>query len=674
MRLTGDEAKGEEAKGEEAMRRFWRHPWTIAVSNIALLMVVYTFSRLFFYLVNLDLFPEASFSHIVRMFVGGLRFDTTAVMYMSALYLAMMLLPLPWAWRTHPTYQKVAKWALWVPNFLGIFCNAVDCVYVRFTHRRTSLAFFSEFENETNLVHIFFTAMVQYWYVSLFFIALTAAFVLLTRTAVKQERLIRSSWFYYIVSTIVFVLSSLMIILGIRSSAAHGTRPINISDALKYVDVPQETMVVLNTPFSLMRASSENIFHPVHYYEDDVVDTIMTPERAGHSQANQPASASNVMIIILESFSKEYIGFFHSDWHDGTYRGYTPFLDSLLAQSHTYVHSFATGCKSIDALPSILSSIPMLQISFVTTPYATNTISSITQCLGEQGYHSAFFHGGIRGSMGFEAYAHNAGFESLYSMSEYHQTHKQNDYDGSWAIWDEEFLQFTAQVMDTIKEPFITSVFTATSHHPYRIPKHYQDTFPEEDGLEIHKCIRYSDHALRRFFDYAQSQPWFDRTLFVITADHTNQLQEPVSRTMQGIFEVPILFYYSGMTPCVDSTTLMSQVDIMPTVLTMMGYTRPYFSFGESAIGQGKEHNYAISYRYPIYQILSDSLLVLHDGQNITSVYHRHKDPLFTHSLDTTGTGMAQSVADMETYLKAYIQQYFNRMIENRLTYGNESR
>lgn len=627
------------------MKRFWQHPWTVATTNLMLLMVIYTISRLFFYWVNIDFFPNVSTNHFVELLLGGVRFDLTALLYLSSLYLAMMLLPLPRQWRTSPQYQTAAKWVLWVPNLLGILCNGIDTVYVRFTDRRTSMTFFTEFENDDNLAHIFITSAVQYWYVTLFYIVVVALFILLTRTAPyagqpRWRHLVR----YYIINTLLFVVSGYFIVIGIRGGFGAYTRPITLSNALQYTNQPRESMIVLNTPFSLMRSSDSQTYSYVHYFDEDHLATYMTPEHEAKRSTATSTQPMNVVILIVESFSKEYIGFFHPDWHENTYKGYTPFLDSLLAQSVTYTHSYASGRKSIDAMPSILSSIPMLIEPYIVTPYSTNAISSVAACLNEKGYTSAFFHGAPNGSMGFQAFARAAGFTHYYGMNEYDGP---DAFDGTWAIWDEEFLQYMGRTLSNMPEPFLSTVFTASSHHPFRVPERCENTFPQGD-IPIHQCIGYTDYALRKFFAYAQTQAWYEHTLFVLTADHTNQLIEPASRNDKGIFEVPILFFYPGITPKLDTTTVISQTDIMPSILAAVGYDQPYFAFGEDALTQSKTHNYAVCYNNPVFQIMSDSTLIQFDGNNVTNT-------------DTPDSAMVQ-------YLKAYIQQYINRMIDNRLT------
>ena len=650
------------------MKRFWQHPWVCAAWNMLLVMAIYTLSRLFFYLISPDLFPDVTISHLWEMLRGGMRFDLTAVLYLSSVYLLLTLLPLPPKWRFNKAYQHVAKYFFIIPNLIGIAVNCIDMVYVRFTDRRTTITFFSEFQNDGNLLSIFLQGVKQYWYVTLFAFIMMAALIDLFRrpknTNHKSPRLCRSTeitnykWFYYTRESVLFCLSVFFIVIGMRGGFGRYTRPITLSNALQYTNRPQETLLVLNTPFSLMRSTEGSIYTDPHYFESDELESIMTPIHQGPTTNDQRQTINdqqplNVVVFILESFATEHI------------HAYAPFLDSLMAQSVTWQYSFASGRKSIDAMPSVLSSIPMLIDPYVVTPYSTNAVSSIADCLGREGYTTAFFHGAPNGSMGFQAYARSAGFDAYYGMDEY--PNAQRDFDGTWAIWDEPFLQFYGQTMTSMPEPFMTAVFTASSHHPFKVPEQYEGVFPE-GAQPLHQCIGYSDHALRQFFAYAQTQPWFEHTLFVITADHTNQLSQPEYTNALGLYRVPIVFYCPALLKPQQRTDIVSQTDIMPSVLGAVGYDKPYFAFGENALTANKQHNYAVCYNHPVFQIMSDSLLMQFDGKQVTALYNYQADPLLQNPLDPT-----QAPEDMVRYLKAYIQQYIQRMISNKLTYERSS-
>ena len=634
-----------------------RHPWLIGALNLLIVMAIYTLSRVFFYWINLDLYPNVDNAHLLEMIMGGWRFDLTALLYLNSLYILLILLPLPIQIRNNKHYIRVTNYSFYIPNIIGLIANCMDMVYVRFTDRRTTCTLFTEFQNDGNLAEIILQAAGQYWYVTLFGIAIIALLIIASRKT-WQIKTPSSTWMYYLTNSVLMVVSIYFVVMGIRGGFGKYTRPITISNAMQYANSPQETAILLNTPFSLMKSLENTTYVHPQYFTDDEAETIFSPIHIDEIEENERLGKTNIVIVILESFSKEYIGFYNQ--HIDGYQGYTPFLDSLLAHSVTYTHSFASGRKSIDAMPSVLSSIPMLIEPYIVTPYSTNAVSSLAECLRDEGYATAFFHGAPNGSMGFQAYARSAGFEQYFGMDEYDGI---DAFDGTWAIWDEEFLQYYAQRMSQMPEPFMTTVFTASSHHPFRIPERYEGVFPQGDQ-PIHPCLGYTDHALRKFFAYVQQQAWYENTLFVITADHTNQVSLPEYATAKGLFEVPIAFYSPQWSQGeVHEQSAVSQTDIMPSVLAYLGYQKPFFAFGKDILTKEKETPWAVCYNHPAYQLLSNSLLLQFDGQNTYAVYNYQNDPLLQNNIASEINYSA-----MERYLRAYIQQYIYRLTTNQLT------
>ena len=639
--------------------RIWKHPWTVAACNILLLMVLYTLMRLFCYAINGPLFPDVSAAHLREILFGGMRFDLTAILYLSSIYLILMLLPLPISWRENIGFEERQVGLFFIPNICGILVNCIDIIYIRFTDRRTTCTFFREFQHENDLWRVVGHAIIDYWYVVLFAILMVYLFTTFTRKTVALRRTPNKT-LYFLRESVIFVLTGYMTVIGIRGGFGRYTRPITISNAAQYTNAPRETALVLNTPFSLMKSIENTPYVEPDYFPADELPNHMTPVHPG---AQGPMRTDNVVILIVESFSSEYIGFYNQDRAD--YKGYTPFLDSLLTQCVTFDYSYASGRKSIDAMPSVLSSIPMLIEPYIVTPYSTNTISSVAERLNKKGYKTAFFHGAPNGSMGFQAYARSAAFTDYYGLTEYGNRH---DFDGTWAIWDEPFLQYYAKTMDSMQEPFMTAVFTASSHHPFTVPDQYEDVFPEGTHA-IHRSIGYTDHALRRFFETVRQAPWFEHTLFVITADHTNGLTFPEYTNSRGLYQVPVAFYHPQLTP-ERRAEVISQTDIMPSVLDFLHYDEPYFAFGENGLTQAKEHPYAVCYNAPLYQIFSDSLLLQFDGEKTTAVFDYHADRCLQTNL--VNSIAPERIAPMEDYLKAYIQQYIHRMVKDELIVKSE--
>jgi phosphoglycerol transferase MdoB-like AlkP superfamily enzyme len=317
-------------------------------------------------------------------------------------------------------------------------------------------------------------------------------------------------------------------------------------------------------------------------------------------------------------------------------------------------------------MPSVLSSIPMFVEPFFVTDASLNRVSGIAGELGKRGYSTAFFHGAPNGSMGFQAFSRTTGYERYYGMDEYKIAHGSDEFDGTWAIWDKPFFEYYAETIDTIKEPFVATMFSASSHHPFRIPDEYVDVIPEGE-LPIHKCVTYTDKALRSFFEMAKGSEWFRNTLFVITADHSNKTNNPEYKTASGFFEVPIIFYSpDGDAPfsaAIDSCTIAQQIDIMPTLLDYLGYDKPYVAFGKSLISTPAEESFAVNYINDTYQYYKGEYMLQFDGDKSKALYNVRNDRLLEKNL--IGTQPCQQ--QMEREVKAIIQQYMSRMLSDSL-------
>ena len=195
------------------------------------------------------------------------------------------------------------------------------------------------------------------------------------------------------------------------------------------------------------------------------------------------------------------------------------------------------------------------------------------------------------------------------------------------------------------------------------VPEQYVDSFPA--GTQpIHRCIGYTDHALRRFFEAASRQPWFNNTIFVLTADHTNMSARSEYQTDLGEFSVPIIIYDpSGDLPPAMEDKIAQQIDILPTLLGLLHYGKPYFAFGIDVLHTPAADTWAFSYLNGVYQYAKDGLFLQWDGQRTVGLYSLD-DRLMQHNL--AGTGVAQQ-AKLEREVKALIQQYMMRMTADRL-------
>lgn len=595
------------------------------LGRLALVLALYMVLRLLFFGFNRYLMGPVSGAELVRMCVGGLRFDLAALFYTNAAVMALSLLPFPFVFRRG--WQALVRGLFVGINALAFAVNLADFAYFRFTQKRTDFSFFKEFGSDLALGTIIKDSLVLYWPLFLYFGAVT--FLLWWGSGRSLLFRFRRPWRAAAANFLTLVLLGGLGLVAVRGGIDRTTRPITLSNAGAYVSRPVQAGVVLNTPFCLIRTLGSQGLAKLDYYATEAeLEAVYTPLHPGFAAPRLTLPPEdrplNVIILILESFSREYVGAMNPP----SLPGFTPFLDSLAAHSHACHRAFANGRKSIDAMPSILGSIPSFEKPFIVTPYALNDLEGLGTLLGARGYHTSFFHGAPNGSMGFDAMAALLGFDHYYGKDEFAND---SEYDGVWGIWDEPFLQYFAQELSRLPQPFATALFTVSSHHPFQVPEQYKGVFPQ-GTVPLHPCIGYTDHALRRFFATARSQPWFAHSLFVITADHGAYSQvSPAYQNPAGSMAIPILYYAPGrIAPCRD-TSLTQQIDILPTVLDYLGYDRPFVAFGRS-LADSLSRPFAFNY--------PNAYLLQREAPE----------------------------AENRAFEQAFLQQYQNRLIENRLT------
>lgn len=646
--------------------RIYFEPLIAIFINLLIVFLTYIVARTTFLLENYSYFSEnLCFSHLLELYWGGNVFDCSAIAYTNSFYVVLMLFPL-WQ-KERRGYHLFCKWVYLFVNGLCFVINMCDAVYFPFTLRRTTTSVFREFSNENNLLDVFWGELLEHWYLLLITIVIIGAMYKLyyTPQTAKKHPLAPTQHFKFSIIQLLLLLCTIPLTLGAcRGGLESGIRPITINNANQYVERPTECALVLNTPFSLIRTIGKDVFQiPTYYTNLAASEQIFTPiHKPSHRHRFKH---KNIVILIVESFGREYIGAFNHDLEGGGYKGYTPHVDSLINESMVFKYSYCNGRKSIDGMPSILCGIPMFKEPFVLTSASMNDYTSIAGMLRQKGYHTSFFHGANRGSMGFLALSKKIGFEHYYGRQDYAQDTRfggDKDFDGHWGIWDEPFLQYWATKIGEMREPFMTACFTVSSHTPFVIPAKYKNKFPEEQ-LPIHKCIRYTDMAIGRFFQKVRKQKWFKNTIFVMLSDHTNQSNHAEYQSDIGGFSSPFILYDpSGEIKKGMRDAIAQQIDVLPTIMSILGYDKPFLSFGCDLMTTPPNETYAVNYLNGIYQYCKYGYVLQFDGKQTKGIYSL-EDKLMKHNL----IGKVPQQRKMEQQLKAIIQQYMYRMINNKL-------
>ncbi|MCB0792473.1 MAG: LTA synthase family protein [Flavobacteriales bacterium] len=616
-----------------------RGPLTVLLLRLLVLALLYSAQRLCFFLFNPGSFPDAPF----LAFVGGVRFDLSAIAWLNLPWVVLYLIA-PARRRAWATVQKVV---FLVVNGIGFAFNCADIEYFKFTLKRSTADLLSILTTGSDTANLMPAFLRDYWYIALIFLVclLLAGWGYTWSGRFLRDRALPWSWKFgwRIVTVALFAL---------LSRGGLQLIPLQVLEAGKYAP-PAYFPLVLNTPYTLLMSLGKPVLEPRIYMSVADAELRWPVVHQYADGANTPfdlvtaARRPNVVVIILESFSGVY-----SSKLTGL-PGYMPFLDSLMSEGMYCTRAYANGRRSIDGIPAVLASIPeLMDEAFITSPYADVPFTSLANELKKDGYGSSFFHGGNNGTMGFDGFARSAGFDRYVGRDQYPDP---NDYDGSWGIRDRPFFQFFARELGKQQEPFVSAIFSLSSHHPYELLSEDAERF-KGGTLKIHPTLRYADDALRHFFKTASTMPWFDHTLFVITADHTADIDRSGQHYGKAIdYWVPLVYYMPKYMKPGRIDRVTEQIDVLPTVLDLIGHRDPFFAFGHSAL-RATSPPYAISSSNGVYRMIGEEHLLRFDGKEVVGF-----GPIANGDPDDGPAELIQ--ADMVLRMQAAVQQFNGHLL-----------
>ncbi len=612
-------------------------------AKVLLLLLIYSSLRLLFLLT----YPQTAGNSIFIDFFYGLRFDISAVCILLAPLLIL---------NSFPSFISKKKWFIVIADFYFILIvfissllNLIDTAWFEYTGKRTTSDFFSLISLGDDVSNNLGNYLINYWY--LLFILITILFVtILINKKIAANYLSNAD---FLLPNLVQRMAIFIFIVGVSFVGVRGgwqLRPISIQSSIYGVN-PNEVPLILNTPFTIIKSFRDEPIPSVKYLSDKKAKDFFDYEK--NYQDSLPFNKLNVVVLVMESFSKHLIGSFTNDV------SYTPFLDSLSKESLICTNAFANGKRSIEGLPAIISSIPHLTNEpFITGAYNVNRINSFASILGKSGYETAFFHGGHNGTMGFDDFSKVAGYKKYYGKNEYKG--KPEDDDGRWGIYDDSFLEFMNHKMDDLRAPFHVAFFSLSSHDPYVIPNKFKNKF-QKCKEKYQESIRYADYSLSLFFKNASTKKWFSNTLFIIVADHTGPSSGDYYTNNIGQLAIPIIYYCPSLKLKGQYNGVTQQTDILPTTLSLLNYSGQFSAFGNSIIDNNKSFN--ISYSNGIWQLINDKNLVQFDGEKITGIYNLSNDSLLKNNLVTT----TSNNKNKELLLKAFLQEFRTAMLTNTI-------
>ena len=638
-------------------KEFRKQEVLVLLYRIFLAYFFYQIARFLFWFFNRGLIKIDSVSEYFSLAYHGIAFDTTAILYVNALFILLSLIPV--VVNTKKGYQKFLFWLYFVTNGITYAMNFGDFVYFKFSQMRLTSAAMQVVKHEDNIFRVFTASIIQNPFIVFWFVVLMALWVFLYKKVKVNEKKPVKLVPYFIWSVFVLCITAVLAVGGIRGDFKHSTRPINLVDANRFVKLPSQGNVVLNSTFSFLRTLNTNNFKEVRFVDQKFIDENIHPYKLYERNVG---SKPNIVIFIVESFGREYSGAFNKDKNIKDYVSYTPFIDSLANESLIFPNTFANGRQSIHGMSSVLAGIPSLTDAFTSSPYSNQKIQSIVSVCNDMGYDTSFYHGAPNGSMGFLGFGNILGFKHYFGKTEYNND---EDFDGIWAIWDEPFLQYFAKNVGK-KQPFMATVFTASSHHPFKIPEKYKGKF-RKGKIVMHEPIEYMDYSIKKYFETAKKQPWYHNTIFVFTGDHTNEMYYPEYEKAMNRFAVPLIFYSPNPEYHLKGVNqeLAQQIDIYPTLADLIGYNKKIRSWGRSLLSEKQYQPIIANSDGTVEQFIIGNYIYRFDGKEIVGVFDKN-DLGLEKNLLPQSKGNAEIIKGEKT-AKAWYQDYMDRVINRKL-------
>lgn len=616
------------------------------LTRMGITLLMLTITRIIFYIANSSAFAGIG----VYDFLLGVWVDCIAIGIWFIPFYGLSLLPHPF--RYHRLKKMLLQLLFHITNAVLVGLNLLDVEYFKYTSKRSTADLFTIVGAGEDIAQLFTTFLMDFWWLIFLFVLIIYFSNFLYNRTHRFDSVYERSFRFWGKDTIVFLVFGFLLFVMGRGGLSY--RPADML-TIATLTSPDKLTLSLNTPLTIIKTMGKIGLKEKDYFDsEEALTTLFNPVRkpnSGHALPNSP----NVVIIILESFGNEWLG-------KKMGGDFTPFLDSLIDESLYFSNGFANGKKSIEAMPAIFASIPTLMDNpYISSPYGMNRIQALPSLLKKKGYSSAFFHGATNGSMKFDEFANVAGFDHYFGRLEYNN---EDHCDATWGVLDEYFNPWTAAtITEELQEPFLAGLFTLSSHHPYYVPERHRKQLPS-GNFPIAQSIAYGDMSLRKFFEVAKEQPWYNNTVFVLCADHTPAGHAPFYINRIGMYQIPILIFDpSKRIAPQENNAIFSHIDIMPTLLDLVGYQDSFYSFGKSFFADENER-FTFNYINETYHLFKGDYLLNFQNDKAIEFFNFKLDSMaYSDSLKYH----KPLVEKKGSLMKAIIQRYNNDMIKNQL-------
>lgn len=526
-------------------------------------------------------------------FIRGLWFDNVMGCYVMIVPLALVLIAASFGYCKRWMMRATAVWFC-VLYALLMMASAANIPYFAYFFKNINSSIFEWFGYTGTTAGMVFQEKTWWVYIALYFV-LTAVFCWLVwkitmgrgdRTADPNlgQVPVPMTQHTIIPSLLITAVLVALCLFGIRGRT--GYNPIKISQAY-YSNDPFLNQLGINPAFNLLtsalddmrKENAELILMPydeaITYVRNALgitgeVDSTRVLFRQMETQLT--ATKPNIVIILMESMSSALMG-----------KGYTPVLDSLSTQSLFFSNCYSAGIHTNHGMTATLYSFPAMMKRNLMKGTVTPKRDGLPTVLKQHGWHNLFFMTHEAQYDNMNAFFRTNGYDEIYAQEDYPHEEIVN----SFGVSDHFLFDFALQKLNSTakqQQPFMATLLTISNHPPYIIPDWFKASSKDSET----QIVEYADWCIGDFLQKAQKEEWYDNTVFVILADHGKLVGTADSELPQSYNHIPLMVFGKGIEAQAYSG-LATQVDVMPTLLGLLGMSYDYNGFGTDLLQQRRD-------------------------------------------------------------------------------------
>ena len=609
------------------------------------ILTIVSFFLIYFFILRCTFFflysgqaKDLTLHGILKAFLIGIRFDIATIFILFISFWSFFLLPI-----TKKYYYIVLHNLSYLALYITILISITDLIYFESSHKRLSFEIKIYFQNFFDINYMTWTqytgiTITSYIIIFLVFILWYFLFKKYLNTMFK----ITSSYITSFLSLFFFILISIVCIRG-------GLQSRSLKPTMAFQD--NNTFLgslALNPIYTVITALYKGDKYPIYNHEASKNQKVLhnllkTPTTEfinteypfyRKTQPQEHSIKKNIVILVMESWGYKDLG------RSGNSVSPTPFFDQLSTKGYFFSNHYSSGLRTLPMLAAIINSIPSVQgIFYSNSSYQFNHQRSLPTILKENGYETIFMYAAKDGSMGFSPYATFSGFNKVITKNDFNTNDVETD--GVWGVYDEYALERLHKELQIYSKenPVFAMFMSLHPHTPFTQPKHWNQKIKDD----FYNDMNYTDSVLEKFFTTAEKSDYFKNTIFIIVGDHA------YGSNKHGVelFHTPLLIYAPHLLKGKIIPTVVSHLNIAPTIIDLLSIKTKYSFMGSSVFNSSSSFAMVDFDNYTGW--IENNLVALFLQNKAIGIYDYKKDVLLKENLQN------RYKHEMEDFYEKYI-------------------